>query len=127
MHLAVFPDELSKIQDVAQRYKVSRNHLVKVVHRLSLLGYVDSVQGRSGGIRLALKPEDIVVGQVVRNMESTLEVVDCSKSNCPLLPGCLLKGALLEATNAFLEALDQYTVADLVKNRSHIVSLVGGD
>ncbi|MBL6707889.1 MAG: Rrf2 family transcriptional regulator [Pseudomonadales bacterium] len=124
MHLAAFPDELGTVKDIAARYNVSRNHLVKVVHRLSSLGYLESTQGRGGGIALARVPEDIVVGDVVRNMEATLDVIDCAAGNCPLLPECLLKGALSEATGAFLETLDGYTVADLTKNRVDIVRLV---
>jgi len=125
MHLAAFPDELGTVKDFASRYNVSRNHMVKVVHRLSSLGYLDSIQGRGGGIELAMEPEDIVVGDVVRNMEVTLDVIDCAAGNCPLLPECLLKEALDEATDAFLDTLDGYTVADLTKNRADIVKLVG--
>lgn len=72
-----------------------------------------------------MAPEDIVVGDVVRAMESTLNVIDCAGSECPLLPACLLKGALSAATRAFLETLDGYTVADLTTNRAKIVRLVG--
>ena len=125
MHLATFPDELGTVKDIAERYKVSRNHLVKVVHRLSTLGYLTSVQGRSGGIQLAIAPEDIVVGDIVRHMEANLTAIDCTDGPCPLLPKCVLKGALGKAMNAFLETLDQYTVADLTKNRSAIIRLVG--
>lgn len=125
MHLAAFPDELGTVKDIASRYNVSRNHLVKVVHRLVNLGYLQSVQGRGGGIGLAQSARDIVVGRVVRDMEATLEVIDCAKANCPLLPGCLLKGALSKATRAFLGTLDKYTIADLVRNRRVIVRLVG--
>ena len=125
MHLAAFPDELGTVRDIAERYKVSRNHLVKVVHRLVNLGYLKSVQGRGGGITLARPAGDIVVGRVVRDTEATLEVIDCAKTDCPLLPGCLLKRALNKATREFLKTLDRYTVADLVRNRRTIVRLVG--
>ncbi|MCR9262315.1 MAG: Rrf2 family transcriptional regulator [Pseudomonadaceae bacterium] len=113
------------VKDIAARYNVSRNHLVKVVHRLSSLEYLESTQGRGGGIALAMAPEDILVGDVVRNMEVTLDVIDCAAGNCPLLPACLLKGALDEATDAFLDTLDGYTIADLTKNRSAFIKLVG--
>ena len=83
------------------------------------------MQGRGGGIALAMEPEDIVVGDVVRNMEATLDVIDCAAGNCPLLPKCLLKRALGEATDAFLETLDNYTIADLTKNRDDLIKLVG--
>ena len=125
MYLATFPDKLGTVKDIAERYNVSRHHLVKVVHQLSSLGYLQSIQGRGGGIALALAAEEIVVGDVVRHMENTLEVIDCVGTNCPLVPGCLLKGALDKASAAFIKTLDGYTIADLVKNRSHIVKLVG--
>lgn len=125
MHLATFADGLGTVRDMAARYNVPRNHVVKVVHRLSSLGYLRSVQGRGGGVTLALPAGDIVVGQVVRDMEATLDVIDCAKNDCPLTAGCLLKGALNRATQAFLDTLDGYTVADLVRNRDRIVALVG--
>ena len=124
MHLA-FADKLVTAREIAVRYNVSRNHVVKVVHRLSGFGYVQSVRGRGGGVVLAHAPDDIVVGQVVRDMEATLEVIDCAKNDCPLTGGCLLKGALNQATRAFLDALDRYTVADLIRNRDNIIRLVG--
>lgn len=125
MHLATFPDELGTVKNIAERYNVSRNHLMKVVHHLSGLGYIESTQGRGGGIALALAPEDIDVGKVVRQTEATLDVIDCARSNCPLTPGCLLKRALNKATKAFMDTLDDYTVADLVKNRAQIRRLIG--
>ena len=125
MHLATFPDSLGTARDIADRYNVSRNHVVKVVHRLAGLGYLRSVQGRGGGVTLALPPGDIVVGQVVRDVEATLDVIDCAKNDCPLTSGCLLKGALNQAMRAFLATLDDYTLADLVRNRDRIVALVG--
>jgi len=98
---------------------------MKVVHRLAGLGYIESTQGRGGGITLAMAPHDIIVGQVVRHTEATLEVIDCAANNCPLTPGCLLKRALNKATKAFIDTLDEYTIADLVKNRTHIMRVVG--
>lgn len=125
MHLAAFPDELGTVKGIAERYNVSRNHLMKVVHRLSMLGYIKSVQGRGGGIALATAAENICVGDVVRQMEATLDVIDCAGSNCPLTPACLLKRALNQATKAFLKTLDEYTVADITRNRARILKLVG--
>ncbi len=125
MYLAAFPEELGTVREIAERFNVSRNHLVKVVHRLGSLGYLNSVQGRGGGIALARPPRDIVVGKVVRDMEATLNVIDCAGTNCPMTPACLLKGALNRATVAFLKTLDGYTVADLVRNRRQIVAMLG--
>ncbi len=125
MHLAIFTDELGTVKDIAERYNLSRNHLVKVVHRLATLGYIKSTQGRGGGIALAVSPGEINVGDVVRRMETTLDVIDCAGTDCPLLPACLLKRALNAATKAFLEALDGHTIADLTTNRARLAKLVG--
>lgn len=116
MHLAINRDELANIKDIAERYNVSRNHLVKVVHKLVKLGFVNSTQGRGGGISIASEPEKISIGNVVRKMESNLEIIDCEKANCPLLPVCLLKGVLNTAASDFLASLDKHTIADIVSN-----------
>lgn len=125
MHLALEPDQLGTIKDIAERYHVSRNHLVKVVHQLVNLGYLQSVQGRGGGITLAKPASKINVGKVVRQMENNLNVIDCEAANCPLTPSCILKRALNEATKSFLQVLDTYTVDDLVKNRTQLLRLIG--
>lgn len=102
------------ITDIAEHFSIPRNHLVKVVHRLGLLGYIETTRGKNGGIRLALPADQISIGQVVRQMEATLDVVNCqAPSPCPIRSGCQLKSILNLATDAFLEVLDQYTVADL--------------
>ena len=126
MHLTLFPGEICTVKEIAEKYDVSRNHLVKVVHRLSSLGYLKSSKGRGGGVTLAKKPEAITVGEIVRQMEATLDVIDCRGTNCPLNPACLLKHALAESTQLFLENLDTYTIADITKNRSQILKLVAG-
>ena len=116
MYLAVNPDDLAKIKDIATAYKVSQNHLVKVVHKLVLIGYVHSTRGRGGGVILAKKAKDIRVGEIVKEMENSIEIIDCSKENCPLRSSCLLKKALNVATDEFLDSLNQQTIHDLVKN-----------
>ena len=89
-HLALVPDELSTITDIAERYEISRNHLVKVVHQLAQRGYLTTVQGRGGGMSLAKASDEINVGEVVRAMEQTLDVVDCQAFNCSLGNSCIL-------------------------------------
>ena len=116
MFLAVNPDDLAKIKDIAAVYKVSQNHLVKVTHKLVLLGYVHSTRGRGGGVVLAKNAKDISIGEIVKKMENSIEIIDCSKENCPLMSNCLLKRALNVATNEFLDSLNKQTIHDLVKN-----------
>lgn len=125
MHLTLNPDELATVKDIAEIYNVSRNHLVKVVHQLAVLGYVQSVQGRGGGIWLSYSPAEITVGEVVRAMEKTLDLIDCEGTQCPITSKCILKRAVNEATDAFLDVLDSYSIEDLVNNRSQLLRLIG--
>lgn len=114
MFLALQTDRsLVTISEIADHFQIPRNHLIKVVQRLSQLGYVASVRGKGGGLRLGKEPDRVVIGQVVRDMESNLEIVDCSKPPCPLQGTCALKVILNEAQLAFLTALDQHTLAEL--------------
>jgi len=124
IYLALKPNELSTISDIASSYNETKNHLVKVVHRLSKAGYVSSTQGRGGGIRLSKNSDQLTVGEVVREMENTLDVIDCEGANCPLRTVCRLKPALNKATKAFLSVLDEYTIADLAKNKYQLLKLV---
>jgi Rrf2 family nitric oxide-sensitive transcriptional repressor len=117
LYLATHPDRLSTISEIASYHDISRNHLMKVVHQLGSLGYVDTLRGKGGGIRLALRPGDIVIGHVVRHTEENLEIVECfnpGSSDCVIQPGCRLKTALGEALNSFLATLDLYTLADFL-------------
>lgn len=117
IYLASHRDKLATIGEIATHYDISRNHLMKVVHQLGANGYIDTLRGKGGGIRLARPPEEIVVGKVVRSMEENMAIVECFTPNtctCILAPGCTLKDALDEATQSFLATLDLYTLADLV-------------
>jgi Rrf2 family nitric oxide-sensitive transcriptional repressor len=120
IYLALDPERLVTIEDVARSYGISKAHLMKVVHRLGLHGYVETVRGRKGGLRLARSPEQIRVGEVVRSTEESLTLVECfdpASSQCAIDPACGLRPALHEALAAFLAVLDGYTLADLVARR----------
>ncbi|HCA26966.1 MAG TPA: BadM/Rrf2 family transcriptional regulator [Betaproteobacteria bacterium] len=104
---------LATIGEIAECFAIPRNHLVKVVHRLGRLGYIQTFRGKGGGVRLGRVPGAVRLGAVVRAMEATLDIVDCQQSVCPLATECRLKMMLNEARNAFIAALDQYTLADL--------------
>ena len=116
MYLAVRPDGFGTIQSIAEAYGVSRNHLMKVVQELNRRRYIDTVRGKGGGMRLRLPPERINVGQVVRDMESDLALVECfgPHNRCVITPECRLRDVLGDAMNAFMAVLDRYTLADLV-------------
>jgi len=127
MHLAIIGDELSTINEVSELYNVSKNHLMKVVNKLATLGYVKSAQGRGGGISLAVSAKEIGVGDIVRAMESSLNVIDCEKAKCPIRSACFLKRVLTEASSVFLKSLDQYTIADLVRNKPQLEKIIYSD
>lgn len=113
------------ITDIAEHFEIPRNHLVKVVHRLGLLNYIDTTRGKNGGIRLARPADKISIGKVVREMEATLDIVNCqSPAPCPIRSGCQLKYILNQATDAFLNVLDQYSVADLNQQPSRLRKLL---
>jgi Rrf2 family nitric oxide-sensitive transcriptional repressor len=116
--------ERSTITEISEHFEISRNHLVKIVNRLGKLGYVNTIRGKSGGITLKMPPGMIVIGQVVRNMEVQLNIVDCSNPPCPIIGQCKLKGVLNKARDAFMGVLDQYTLADLVKRPDELKRLL---
>ncbi|MBY6018072.1 nitric oxide-sensing transcriptional repressor NsrR [Ferrimonas balearica] len=124
IYLGTLPkEELTSISRVTEVYGVSRNHMVKVINKLGHAGFVTTVRGKKGGIRLAKAPAEIGLGDVVRALEP-LKLVDCGSPFCHIVPACRLKGVLEEATNAFLAALDQYTLADMLSDNPHLVTLL---
>ena len=118
--------KLTRIKDIAQTFDISEAHLMKVVNDLSQKGYLDTVRGRSGGIRLMREPRDINIGQVVRDTEDQLDVIGCleHKGYCPIERVCVLRRALRNATDAFLAVLDAYTLADLIKPQRALSSIL---
>lgn len=117
IHLAVAGDRRVTIQEISEAFGISRNHLMKVAHKLALEGYVVSTRGAGGGLQLAHAPDAIVIGRVVRDMEPDFGLVECFRpeNECVITPACRLPKMLGEALNAFLEVLDRYTLADLVE------------
>lgn len=117
IYLAVDGDAVASLAEIADRYAISRNHLAKVARELQQAGYIETVRGRNGGMRLARAPAAIVVGDVVRGMEPDMTLAECFRpaSACVITPACGLKGVLGEALDAFLDVLDRYTLADLVE------------
>jgi Rrf2 family nitric oxide-sensitive transcriptional repressor len=115
------------IDEIASGYGISRNQLMKVVYRLSQLGYLATVRGKGGGVALARAPESINIGALVRQTEEDLAVVECfqeSDGSCAILPACVLRNALGKALSAFLAVLDAYTLADLIRPRRRLAELL---
>ena len=107
------------VNDVAESYGLSRNHLLKVALNLRKLGLISTARGRSGGIRLALAPDQINIGVLVRHVEDDFVLVECLRADegaCIISPACRLRGMVREALNAYLAVFDKYSLADLVAN-----------
>jgi Rrf2 family transcriptional regulator, nitric oxide-sensitive transcriptional repressor len=118
LYLAYNKDKTVTITELADFYRISRNHLVKVVHELGLSGYILTSRGKHGGIRLARPAEEIVIGEVVRETEPDFNLLECfdpATDQCVITKSCSLKGALFEARAAFVGTLDKYTLADVAK------------
>jgi Rrf2 family transcriptional regulator, nitric oxide-sensitive transcriptional repressor len=119
MYLALKNDGLATIAEIAVTYDISRNHLTKVAHELGVAGYIVTVRGRGGGLRLARPVEAIILGEVVRKTEPDMAaIVPCLKpddTSCALFQVCVLRRAIKLATAAFLEALNGYTLGDLIQ------------
>lgn len=119
MLLAMEPDGLHTIEEIASRYGISRNHLMKVTQTLAQGGFIASLRGRGGGLRLGRPAESVNLGAVVRATEDGFALVECfdhQQNTCVVAPACGLRGPLEEALRAFLAVLDRYTLADLVRN-----------
>ncbi|GAB3442050.1 Rrf2 family transcriptional regulator [Massilia solisilvae] len=117
MYLALNRDRLVTIGDIAENHNIAKNHLTKVVHQLGTLGYVETVRGRSGGLRLGREPSAITIGEVVRETESDFYMASCfdaSTAPCLYAAGCEMRGALARATSAFLDVLDSVTLEQMV-------------
>lgn len=128
IYLALKPKALATIEEVARDYGISRNHLMKVAHQLGVMGFVGTVRGKGGGLRLARDPATIGLGEVVRRTEPDMALVPCLapiEANCPIKASCVLRHAIESARSAFLEVLDRYTLADLVRPRASLASLLG--
>ncbi len=115
--LALNREQLVTIQDIADAHGIAKNHLTKVVHRLGTLGYIETVRGRNGGLRLGHEPADINIGEVVRHTETDFHMAACfddTAAPCTYSPACALKGVLGKATAAFLEVLDAVTLEQML-------------
>ncbi|MFA8444108.1 Rrf2 family transcriptional regulator [Yoonia sp.] len=119
--------DLIRVDDVVRVHGLARPHIVKIVHQLGRAGYLETQRGRGGGFRLAQAPEAIVVGDVVRLTEGPLDLVECFNpevNTCPLIGICKLSRALQKATTAFMDVLDDLTVADIASNRGELLARI---
>lgn len=127
MYLAVRGDGLTTIREVAESYDISKAHLTKVAHELGVAGYVETVRGRRGGLRLAKSATSIGLGEIIHHTEPDMALVPCFKpvdAPCAIRRCCVLQRALEKARLAFLDVLDTYSLDDLVKPRAPLQILL---
>ena len=127
MYLAVHRDKVVNISEIADRYGISRNHLVKVVHNLARGGFIKSYRGKGGGIELAREPAKINIGDVVRYTEGEPKPVECfdvERNRCVIANACGLAEVIGEACDSFFATLDRYTLAELLKRRSRLAKIL---
>lgn len=130
IYLGVHRDAVIPVVNISRAFGISRNHLLKVQQKLTALGVVAVTRGRLGGLKLAKETKDISVGEVVRALEASLEVVECfnpATDTCAITPACGLKPILMTATEAFLDVLDRTTLADVIgQQRARLAELMPG-
>jgi len=129
MYLAA-EERAASVEEIARAYGISRNHLTKVAQQLASLGVVSAKRGRGGGLSLAVPPDDISVGEVVRKLESLGSFVECfdrTTNTCRIAGACGLQGALNLALEDFLKRLDSYSLTDLIPNRRRMLAQLAAD
>jgi len=127
MQVALRHGELVRIAEIATSFGISHNHLTKIVHQLGARGFLFTVQGRNGGMRLARPAAAITVGEVVREFEPDFRLVECFDPppvNCRIESACVLKETFREAIDLFLDRLDQVTLSDLLRPRAKLQTLL---
>lgn len=127
IYLACKPNEgLTTISQLAEAYSISAHHVRMVVHKLGQLGYINSIQGKGGGFELAQEPDEILVGDVIRETENDFFIVECfnPEGTCPIVKACKLQHILADALNAFIDTLNQYTLADITDNKRSIMKQI---
>ncbi|NGX15759.1 Rrf2 family transcriptional regulator [Wenzhouxiangella sp. XN24] len=126
IYLAVQPGRRCTIREISEAYGISRAHLMKVVNLLTREGLVIAQRGPHGGLMLALPPEELRLGDVVRKTEDDLGLVECFRpeNQCRLTPSCALIPVLARALDAFLAELDKHTLAELVREPVSVMKLL---
>ena len=128
MYCALKPDQPVRLAEIAEAYDISGHHLNKIAQRLTHIGAIQTIRGRNGGIRLAKHPKDINIGDILRQTEENLIIVECfseESNTCPLISQCKFRKLLQEALAAFLKVLDAHTLDDLVTHPDCLKPLLG--
>ncbi|MGG7565426.1 Rrf2 family transcriptional regulator [Rhodovulum sp. DZ06] len=130
MYCALNDGRLAPVSEIARACNMSEAHLAKIANRLASHGFVETVRGRGGGVRLAADPETLSVGAVVRTTEMgacLIECLDVENNTCPLIDACKFRGVVGRALEAFLKVLDDCTLAELIAEGDDLKALMGID
>lgn len=131
IYLGLRKDQKVTIQEIADAYQISKNHLMKIVQELNAQGYVLAVRGKNGGLKLNQQASDINIGELVRLMEKDINLVECfsEKNTCVITPHCQLRRVFSEALNSFYQSLEAYTLSDLLgeTDRGGLVTMLLGE
>lgn len=124
LYLGVNDSKRSTLHEIADFYPVSVEHLRKVVHELSRCGYINTYQGKNGGMELAKAPASIVVGEVIKHFEGHSSFIACDHLACLLSQYCTLRSVLGEGEQALYAKLNEYTLADLLGSKTEMIKLL---
>lgn len=126
MYLAQRPERLCTIAEVAGSYGVSEAHMMKVTHQLGLAGWIETVRGKGGGMRLAHAPKDIGLGAVVRSVEPDFFMVECFSTGnaCVLSGNCKLTTVIEQALQDFMATLDAKSLADILPDDAEAAQVI---
>ena len=125
LYLAAQPEKVCSVREISEHYGISRNHLVKVVHKLAQLSYIRTTKGKGGGILLACDPKKLRIGDLVEKLEPNMRLVECfdkATNTCKVISSCELKHYLIEANRAFIQTLNTHTLEDSIKSKALFMS-----
>lgn len=122
IHVGLHEGDLVTVNEIAECQGISKNHLTKVVHHLGRAGYLETVRGKHGGVRLLKRPEQIRLGALIRSTEEDFALVRCLREEeetdpCRMGGRCLAYQALAAGLTAFFAELDRYTLADVLERQ----------
>ncbi|KGM05977.1 Nitrite-sensitive transcriptional repressor NsrR [Methylophaga thiooxydans] len=126
MYLALNQDHVVTIANIADTYKISENHLTKVVHYLGQQAYIKTIRGKGGGMRLNKTPAEISLGDLFRKTEGKAGLLPCvnGEGDCCIMSVCRLIAILNESQQALYQVFDKYTLADLVVDKSSLSQIL---
>ena len=127
MYCAVNAARTVRATDIATACNASGNHVSQVIHKLQQNGFVKTLRGRSGGLKLNLMPSEISMGRVFRIFESGVPFAECfdqETNTCPLVADCRLRTYIERALEAFYHELDLVTLDDMVRGNCGLSALL---